>query len=631
MAERSLLNPSQERHLFALLTDVDDGLAQVEALCAGRTSPFARERADVAPEEARLLTSFVAAARARMLEACDRLGVKRPEPTISGRWSIETALHFAGISFTELSPEKMRNYGELAPGAEEELAALTGALDALAGRGVALVRETDALPAAAAAIPGRAGVILREIERLTAHHGLYEVRPPLAVALERAATSTFDVGVFGRVSVGKSSLLNALLKGEVLPVGATPVTAVPVIIERGAPAVEVRFASREVRAVPLDALVSFVTEEGNPENRRDVHSVLVRVPTAPEGMRFLDTPGVGSLSVSGPALAFASLPHCDLGLVLVAAGAPVGQDDIALVRGLHSAGIEAMLLLSKADLLADRDRARAIGYFAAELDRALGPGHGVEVRPVSTRSGNKPLIAALRADALEPAIQEHAFRSASALGKRLARLVALTEEALAGRQTTLAYQIENERLRRTSLAAIESEVDTLPRGSALLLDRAADAVAAAWKRGEDASEGALDALAAGPASSIARLRSVLDEARAAFSSDAPPRLPPVFDPSFMGAMPDLRPPALGRKRLGRWLATRRLAPLSGQVDTALFTYTGRLLAWAKGALAEIARDASRERRTPASERPLATLAAMAHDMEEGKPEPPYVLDVQRFA
>ena len=128
MAGRSPLNSSQARRLLALLTDVDERLSPVEALCAGRSSPFVQERADVAPEEGRLLTSFAAAARARMREACDRLGVKRPEPTISGRRSIETTLHFAGISFSELSPGRMRGYGPLAPGAEDELAALSGAL-----------------------------------------------------------------------------------------------------------------------------------------------------------------------------------------------------------------------------------------------------------------------------------------------------------------------------------------------------------------------------------------------------------------------------------------------------------------------------------------------------------------------
>lgn len=70
----------------------------------------------------------------------------------------------------------------------------------------------------------------------------------------------------------------------------------------------------------------------------------------PAGLRFLDTPGIGSLSQSGPAQAFAWLPRCDLGVVLVAAGNPVGTDDLALLTGLTRAGITARVLLSKSDV-----------------------------------------------------------------------------------------------------------------------------------------------------------------------------------------------------------------------------------------------------------------------------------------
>jgi hypothetical protein len=144
MAERSqqLLNPAQTRFLLSTLIHVDEGLTRIEAICAGRISPFTREKPDVAPDEVRLLSSFVAAARSRMLEACDRLGVVRPQPTVSGRWSIETILHFAGISFAEISPAAMRKYGPLGAGVEDDLSALSDALSALTERGIALIRET---------------------------------------------------------------------------------------------------------------------------------------------------------------------------------------------------------------------------------------------------------------------------------------------------------------------------------------------------------------------------------------------------------------------------------------------------------------------------------------------------------
>jgi GTP-binding protein EngB required for normal cell division len=626
-----LLNPSQVRHLLAVFTQVDQGLARSEVICAGRTSPFARERADLAPEEGRLFTAFIGGVRARMLEACDRLGVARPEPTISARWSVETTLQFAGISFAELSPEKMRGYGPLPAGAEEELSALSGALDALASRGVALVRGAEAtLTSRSTEVVGRAGVILRAIEQLASEHGLYEVHVLLAAAIERASARTLDVGVFGRVSSGKSSLLNALLGQEVLPVGITPVTAVPVFVERGDPGLRVHFSSGGVRAASVDQIRAYAAEEGNPSNTKDVREVLVRVPSAPSGVRFLDTPGVGSLSSSGPALAFAALPRCDLGLVLISAGAALGPDDLAVIQALRGAGIQTVLLASKADLLTSDERTQAAGHLASELDRALGPSHGVEVYPVSTRPGDEALISAFRAWVLEPAARAHRLGSERALGRRLGRLIALTEEALASRNAAgLSREMELERMRRATLEAIQAHIDGLARAGPALFQCATTRLAAAWRRGEDGTGCVRDALMGAPGEALASLRSLLDGARAAFCSDDADtkKVPPLFDPPLLRAMPDLRPPALGRQLLTRRRASRRLASLAGPLQSALSAHAGNLRSWAEGTLNEVTREAPRPTgiRSP-GEGPLAGLAAMARTMEgvtyEDEVEPP---------
>jgi predicted GTPase len=69
--------------------------------------------------------------------------------------------------------------------------------------------------------------LLSEIERIITAHGLVEFRGTLSMLLDRMESAAFEVGVFGRVSSGKSSLLNYILQTDVLPVGVTPVTAIP--------------------------------------------------------------------------------------------------------------------------------------------------------------------------------------------------------------------------------------------------------------------------------------------------------------------------------------------------------------------------------------------------------------------
>ena len=62
--------------------------------------------------------------------------------------------------------------------------------------------------------------LLRLIEQLVTRHGLVEFRPRIDSLASRLEDNNLEVALFGRVSSGKSSLLNALLNMDVLPVGS---------------------------------------------------------------------------------------------------------------------------------------------------------------------------------------------------------------------------------------------------------------------------------------------------------------------------------------------------------------------------------------------------------------------------
>jgi hypothetical protein len=50
--------------------------------------------------------------------------------------------------------------------------------------------------------------LIKQIDRIITAHGLVEYRNALAMIVDKFETKTFEIGVFGRVSSGKSSLLN---------------------------------------------------------------------------------------------------------------------------------------------------------------------------------------------------------------------------------------------------------------------------------------------------------------------------------------------------------------------------------------------------------------------------------------
>src|SRR5207247_972906 len=105
-------------------------------------------------------------------------------------------------------------------------------------------------------------------------------------------------GIFGRISSGKSSLLNYILQTDVLPIGVTPVTAIPTRISHGPIAqAGVEFAEAQPQIIPLSKLPEFATEQKNPGNKKHVTRIFVKLPSnrLPEGDRFVDPPGLRAL------------------------------------------------------------------------------------------------------------------------------------------------------------------------------------------------------------------------------------------------------------------------------------------------------------------------------------------------
>jgi Dynamin family len=80
-------------------------------------------------------------------------------------------------------------------------------------------------------------------EKTVTRWQLVEFRPAIEMIVSRLESPSYEIAVFGRVSSGKSSLLNQIVGVDALPVGVTPVTAVPTRILLGdKPAAVISFA-----------------------------------------------------------------------------------------------------------------------------------------------------------------------------------------------------------------------------------------------------------------------------------------------------------------------------------------------------------------------------------------------------
>ena len=386
------LNSSQRLHLLTSCQYADKLLSEIEAtLVASQSkSPFPKFRPDISSAQAKVVKDYIARMRAQLMRILDSQGVPIPAPHIGSVHSIRVTLGFVDIAFDECRPKRMAGYGELADSAAVEIAGLVDEMQGIIsrldsylaqGQSADLEHRLRRLEEAGGDV-----ALVKSLERAINQHGLVEFRPALATIIDRLETDTFEIAVFGRVSSGKSSLLNHIVGQDLLPVGVNPITAVPTRLAYGPESrATAWFADRKPEQFGIERLAEFVTEQRNPGNIQHVTRIVVELPAQRlrEGVVYVDTPGLGSLATSGAAETRAYLPRCDLGVVLIDAGSTLTQDDLATIHTLYDAGIPAAVLLSKADLLALPDRERARQYVADHIRSDLGlelPVHAISIK-----------------------------------------------------------------------------------------------------------------------------------------------------------------------------------------------------------------------------------------------------------
>jgi GTP-binding protein EngB required for normal cell division len=200
----------------------------------------------------------------------------------------------------------------------------------------------------------------------------------------RLLEGRFYLAVVGQFKRGKSTLINALVGDAVLPAGVAPVTALVTVVRHGLRrGARVRFQDGLWRDIEPAELPAFVSEEGNPENAKNVTGVEVFVPSAllASGMCLVDTPGLGSVFTSGTAATHEFVPHVDAALLVLGADPPISEDELALAETIARQVHEIVVVLNKADRASPPELREARAFTEQVLARRLGrdPGAVLEV------------------------------------------------------------------------------------------------------------------------------------------------------------------------------------------------------------------------------------------------------------
>lgn len=620
------LNYSQKLHLLTSTQYADKLLSDIESILAASTSksPFPKYQPDVSTAQSKVVQDYLARIRAQMVRVLKGQGIEAPEPQFGSIHSIRIMLGFAAIAFDECRAKVMRGYGEVPEaaipelnGLVDEMKGLIGKLDAYLAQG--LGRDMQARLEKLQQTGADIGLV-RNLERIIGSHGLVEFRPALENIVSRLECTSFEIAFFGRVSSGKSSLLNRIVQKDVLPVGVTPVTAVPTRIVYGpAEGVVAWFADRAAERLAIEKLPDLATEQFNPANWKHVTRIVVELPSARlrDGVTFVDTPGLGSLATAGAAETLAYLPRCDLGVVLIDAGATLTGDDLATIRTLYEAGIPAMVLLSKSDLLAPDDQERVRVYAAKHIGVELGL--DLPVHLVSAKPSHLELLESWFTDQIVPLYDRHVELARESLNRKIGALRAGVETALRSRSGHSEDGARDGQLRKleTELRKVAGRFDEI-RSDGLKItddirmsgDLALAAAAGAWSRNGANAEAmvaeVLEQFGAELARPLVAMLTEVAEASAnvlALTAAGLQRDDAGDAKEFTGMLTDMPRLDIGQldlrigpsklaSVLGRAWARRRVerklqSQIGGQVSAAFSSYGKHLEAWFRRTLTDV--------------------------------------------
>lgn len=240
---------------------------------------------------------------------------------------------------------------------------------------------------------------LRALERLAAiADGL--ARKRLATdareLAERIAEGRFFVACVGEFKRGKSSLVNALVGDDVLPVGIVPVTAVPTIVRFGTTrCARVRLAGRW-ESIDVGMLETYVSEEYNAENARGVEAVEVFIPSPllRDGLCLVDTPGLGSIHLGNSAATINFVPQIDAAIAVIGVDPPLSGEELALIERIARHVRDIIVVLNKADRFTAIERAKAVAFASRALTSRLGGAFGqvLEISSIDQLQGPEDAV-----------------------------------------------------------------------------------------------------------------------------------------------------------------------------------------------------------------------------------------------
>jgi ribosome biogenesis GTPase A len=205
---------------------------------------------------------------------------------------------------------------------------------------------------------------LSRLSQIAEQLGETSIAADVGQLVARISEGRFFVACIGQFKRGKSTLLDALVDEPILPTGVVPVTTVPTVLRYGDQRKARVLIDEEWRAVRAEDLAQYVSEELNPENKKQVEGVEVFLPSPllASGMCLVDTPGIGSVFAVNTETTKDFIPQIDAAILVVGADPPISGEELALIEAVAANVDEIIVVLNKIDRVSASERRQAADF-----------------------------------------------------------------------------------------------------------------------------------------------------------------------------------------------------------------------------------------------------------------------------
>lgn len=291
------------------------------------------------------------------------------------------------------------------------------------------------------------------------------------------------VGVVGPFSSGKSSIVNALLGRDLLPVALAETTKTTF-------AISVASSPTEEGVELPDGTRQGLGEIGQVNvEKKQIVKVRVHTDSLPPGFELLDTPGLDSTNPVLEKITKEALDRVDVILLVLEAKQGVVRSILDFLKSYPGYAAKSYVVLNKADLLSEQDRKEVLEHNR----KACGPLNPAAILLASTKG--EPGVGELREliiKELQPQMAaikaERAKKQLRAVAENLLSILEEVSEAIELDTSEIDERIEKHRARRLTIigqiegrtAELFSKVKEECRATLIAFERTASGLVEGW-------------------------------------------------------------------------------------------------------------------------------------------------------